>query len=287
MRRALGVCVVAAVFAAACSLFVSLDGLGTDAGTVLDSATSDGAKSDAAPDDGALDGAADADASADSGAGCPSGRGPAMVEFLGHCIDSTEVTWSQYLAFVASVDGGVLSPECAFKTSFASSTGPPADTTRPVSHIDWCDAWAFCAWAGKELCGAIGGGPLAMIDYANPKKSLWMAACTDDGQLTYPYGNAFNATSCRLGVDGGASGTVPTGSLATCNGGFAGIFDMVGNIKEWERACAASTGRNDLCRRRGAGHTTAPSSIASCSYDETNTRDYRSLSSGIRCCAKP
>jgi hypothetical protein len=30
----------------------------------------------------------------------------------------------------------------------------------PITNVDWCDAYAYCAGIGKRLCGKIGGGTL-------------------------------------------------------------------------------------------------------------------------------
>src|SRR5262249_6636582 len=113
------------------------------------------------------------DVSADTTQSCPSGRGPAMVlakSLSGQtwCIDSTEGTQAQYAAFLADKAGDVSgqSAECQWNTSYVPlsacsrfpSFDPVARKNKPVSGVDWCDALAFCKWAGKRLCGAIGDG---------------------------------------------------------------------------------------------------------------------------------
>ena len=96
-----------------------------------------------------------------------------------------------------------------------------------------------------------------------------------DGWLTYD-------------PDGGTDmGPVVSGSMKKCEGGYPGVFDMVGNIKEWENACNGTTGASDICRRRGGGFNELDDPSTDCAYDETDTRNFRSYTSGIRCCAKP
>jgi formylglycine-generating enzyme required for sulfatase activity len=274
MRRAFFV-FAGTVLVVGCSLFVSLDGLGP---TGADAQVDDAAMESMMPD------AKMPDVRQPS---CPSGRGPSMVQFGDHCIDSTETTYRQYLDFVTDVaDGGAqLPPECAFKTSFAPGGTLPNNLDMPVAEVDWCDAWAYCKWANKEMCGAIDGGAVGFGDFADPTKSLWTAACTKGGALTYPYGNAFDPTACNIGDPDGGGSMAVGGTFTKCNGGYPGIFDMVGNAKEWENACNGDAGAADSCRRRGGGFTSGGSAKASCSLGEPDGRDYRSSSSGIRCCS--
>ena len=47
---------------------------------------------------------------------------------------------------------------CAWNTDFTPSAAwPPAPTqaNHPVVWVDWCDAFAYCAGAGKRLCGPL------------------------------------------------------------------------------------------------------------------------------------
>ena len=77
-----------------------------------------------------------------------------------YCIDATEVTVAAYGAFLATNPSTMTLPaSCSMKTSFVP--GAPLDLNRgnyPVSQVDWCDAWGYCAAVGKHLCGRIGGG---------------------------------------------------------------------------------------------------------------------------------
>jgi hypothetical protein len=127
---------------------------------------SDAGVYDGPPDDGGI---------LDSG--CPSGRGPTMIALAfadagSYCIDETEVTNGQYQIFInAGVDTNTQNAECSWNTNFkpncggANTTGP----NQPVTCIDWCDAYAFCKWAGKRLCGKIGGHGANVDPSANAK----------------------------------------------------------------------------------------------------------------------
>jgi formylglycine-generating enzyme required for sulfatase activity len=271
---------------AACSAFVGLDGLnvpdegGTKSEGGTDATTDTGVTMEAAPDSPPMP-------------KCPSGRGSAMVQIDDqHCIDALEANETDYATFVGSLDGGVeaasLPPECAFKTTFVPDD-TRSDKNLPVAFVDWCDAWAYCKWAGKELCGGTMGQTIFLNDYSDPTKSTWMSACTQNGMKKLPYGTYMSST-CRLTYDpdGGTDmGPVVSGSMKKCEGGYPGVFDMVGNIKEWENACNGTTGASDICRRRGGGFNELDDPSTDCAYDETDTRNFRSYTSGIRCCAKP
>ena len=60
--------------------------------------------------------------------------------------------------------------------------------------------------------------------------------------------------------------TVPVGSLAGCQGGFPGVFDMSGNAAEWEDSCGraaadASTAK-DPCILRGGSYQHSQSGVS-------------------------
>ena len=183
-----------------------------------------------------------------------------------YCIDSTEVTESQYAAFITAKgsDTSGQPAYCAWNTSYAPRTSggctptsfdPTNRPNHPVKCVDWCDAYAYCAWAGKRLCGRVTGGPLT------PGSALgaWQAACSREGTRAYPYGNNYIGNYCVSADYDGVSGYQPStdvlrpvASLPTCEGGYPGIWDMSGNLWEWEDSCDASSGADDTCQIRGS-----------------------------------
>jgi formylglycine-generating enzyme required for sulfatase activity len=283
MRRVLAA-FLGALTVAACSAFVGLDGLNVP----NEGGTPEGG-TDAAADTMMMDTGVDSPPPP----ACPSGKGSAMIEFDGHCIDALEVSFQQYFAFLGSLpDGGSVSPnmppECSFKTTHTPDN-VPNDLTLPVAWIDWCDAYAFCKWAGKDLCSGVDGGTIPASAFADPTQSLWMMACSQNGMKKYPYGSTYDPTACREtgNPDGGPNmGTVPSGTMKKCEGGYPGVFDMIGNIREWEAACNGDGGAKAMCRRRGGAFNEVPSASIDCAFDEKYTRDFRSESSGLRCCAQ-
>jgi formylglycine-generating enzyme required for sulfatase activity len=172
---------------------------------------------------------------------------------------------------------------------------PVNNKDAPVSCVDWCDAQAFCAWAGKRLCGKIGGGANLTSDFADATKSEWFTACSHAGQNDFPYGSSYQSNAC-VGVDYGGTRqrAVPT---ASCVGGYAGLYDLSGNVSEWENSCSGSTGASDLCAYRGGSYAdldTGTTPTLRCNSGTTTTpklatkaRSAHDPEIGFRCCSDP
>lgn len=296
-RVAIATAVIAGA-AGACGLFPDLGGLTAEDASLVDVHPPEVGPNETGPDTTSDVTVADTSSADVVDAGpvpCPSGRGPNMVHLDPHtCIDTTEVTVAQYRAFLASVDGGAVAQpaECSFNgNAFTPLGGMPSTSkdTYPIANINWCQAYAFCEWSGKSLCGAFDGGAVPFVSFTNSAQSVWMSACSADGTQAYPYGAVFEAGACNLGLADANSPVAPAGAYTQCVGSLPGMVDMVGNIKEWENSCApAGTGdaAADLCRRRGSGFDDkGNAALKTCAWDETDTRDHQSWTSGVRCCA--
>jgi sulfatase modifying factor 1 len=226
-------------------------------------------------------------------AGCPTGlAGPRLVEIPApqggtYCMDATEVTNAQYAQFVTAkgTDGGTdVSGQdtwCTWNTTYTPSLGWPATgkDAYPVVWVDWCDACAYCKWAGKHLCGKIGGEANLYADYADATKSEWFNACSKGGTQTYPYGSAYSGSACN-----GNSAAFSVGSTAMCEGGYAGLFDLSGNVTEWEDSCNGTTGTYDACRLRGGSLFSNDPALACGSDYGIGPRDLGNDYVGFRCC---
>jgi formylglycine-generating enzyme required for sulfatase activity len=156
-------------------------------------------------------------------------------------IDKREVSVGEYRACVN--DGACTEPPvCADLCNWG--TGDREDY--PINNINWHQANAYCAWAGKRLC----------------TEAEWeKAARGDDGRL-FPWGN--QALSCDRAVmdaGGGAGcgrgGTLPVGSKPDGASPY-GMFDMSGNVWEWVADYYSSTTYQDCAG--GCSDPTGPSS---------------------------
>jgi formylglycine-generating enzyme required for sulfatase activity len=220
---------------------------------------------------------------------------PSGSPVAGYCIDATEVTNAQYAEFSgASVPTSGQDAHCSWNFDFTPNAGWPATgkDAYPVVNVDWCDAFAYCKWAGKHLCGSTAGGSNDFAQFANAQQSQWFNACSAAGTLTYPYGNAYDGAKC---VGNGYDGTAgyQTGSdkmfavmtASGCHGPgpYAGVYDLSGNVWEWEDSCNGSTGANDQCRQRGGGFTN--DQALACNWDASDNRGYADGILGFRCCA--
>ena len=202
-----------------------------------------------------------------------------MVKAGSFHVDSTEVTIADYAQFLLAKgdDTSDQLPECAWNDSFVPSVQAGAPK-QPVTHVDFCDAAAYCAWADKQLCGKIGGGTSTFAELSTPSKSQWVSACGGPKGQLYPYGSAFapnvcNSTSVSVAV---------VASRAACEGFATEVFDMVGNVAEWVNACDASSGAVDGCETIGGSYL----DNGTCNLSSLKHRDEQLPSVGFRCCSK-
>jgi sulfatase modifying factor 1 len=249
------------------------------------------------------DGGADGAAAASCNSPVDGGLVGVLIQGVGgtpsYCIDSTETTMQLYEQFLSDPTVNPPQnqpPECAWNTAYGFEYmpyyGDPQALQKPVTAVHWCDAWGFCAYWGKHLCGnRVDGGA---VDPTGPlAESQWYYACAGSANNAYPYGATYDAALCRTGLSFDAGpGVVPT---TTCIGGVAGLYDMSGNLAEWENACIPSDGgdpADDACLIRG-GTYFFPSSADTCGATTGGALNPRNGGAGgssavtIRCCWEP
>jgi formylglycine-generating enzyme len=225
-------------------------------------------------------------------------------------MDRTEVTNDQYALFLASNPSSAgQDAACSWNDSFVPDTSEACATTEdakydpqlrpkvPVGCIDWCDAKRYCAWAGKRLCGAISGGSNPTGSFADASASQWYRACSKAGTQKFPYGNQYNKSYCN-GADTAGFHPATVGNLPNCVGGYNGLYDLSGNVAEWEDSCSANAGAGDNCLIRGGSidniDVLAPSLLCNSSAPDDATpspatakRNAKDELVGIRCCLDP
>ena len=208
-----------------------------------------------------------------------------------YCIDQYEVTYEQYETFWQAGPTYNLAV-CSWNTNYTPSDNWPAPTggkKRPVRNVDWCDAWAYCQWAGKRLCGKQGGGAVAYGDFASANQSQWMNGCTA-GTNTYPYGNSYLSQQCigsdhLLPNDAGfvTSPLDVNRSTNVCQGAAPSLYDMSGNVAEWEDSCNGTAGASDDCHVRGGSFQQQQAALE-CKANRAQKRDAKLADVGLRCC---
>jgi formylglycine-generating enzyme required for sulfatase activity len=209
-------------------------------------------------------------------------------------IEVTEVTTAQYAAFLAASVSTLGQPGyCLWNSSYTPSgwSAPTASTCHlPVVNVDWCDAYAYCAWAGRRLCGKIDNTSVSIGEGNDASKSQWYRVCTNGGTTTVSYGStATNGTCVDTAYDGtpgyaaGSDVARAVGSASACHGiasPYSDVLDMTGNVREWEDSCSGKTSAFDDCRTRGGSFQTD----APCSGSATSNRSTTAGDLGFRCC---
>jgi formylglycine-generating enzyme len=213
-------------------------------------------------------------------------------------IDATEVTRGQYRSWLGTNPALPASqdPSCGWKYDWSDpDLGTAADGDgdhHPMAGVDWCDAYWYCEGVGKRLCGRISGGSnddVADVNVAGIDQ--WYTACSSNGAydgICYPYGKDYSATACN-GVDAAKGGAVAVATMTGCQSsvaGYQGIFDLSGNVLEWEDACDGHAGMMDGCRIRGGGFDEPDSVWLSCEGMVATNRFVTDVDLGFRCCSR-
>lgn len=233
------------------------------------------------------------------GAGCvPCPPDMQLVRFrdgTAFCIDRREVTQAEYEEFIEKVDARPdisFMAACVLNASYvpdsaeecSGSFDPAVGAALPVTCVDACDAFAYCAWAGKRLCAGKNGERLEPLHRGDLDRDEWQVACSDSTSSLYPYGGNFDAEACNVG----SNTLVAAGSLDKCRTP-SGIFDLSGNVSEWTQSCDAANG----CAVRGGSYLHQSASAVGCYSVPALDGDPEPLSFGsvtaphigIRCCA--
>lgn len=203
-------------------------------------------------------------------------------------IDATEVTRGQYAAFLEDKAGDMTGQltACSWNKTYTPEEGWPGYQhyiDYPITSVDWCDAFAYCSWAGRRLCGKLGGGPAPFTVDHTGTTAQWVNACMPAGGGTYPYGSSFDSNACN----GKLSASVArVASFSNCVGGEPGLYDMSGNVSEWEDSCSGYTNEADSCGTQGGAFGIADAgSHLVCTTGQGYRRDVAAPWIGFRCCS--
>jgi formylglycine-generating enzyme required for sulfatase activity len=204
--------------------------------------------------------------------GCDSSRASErprhLVSVAAFAIDATEVTARDYDACVfarACKPAGIPSGD----SSLCNDARTRPD--HPANCVDWNDAHAFCAWAGKRL----------------PTEEEWEYAARGNDERAYPWGDASPMTN-MVNAQGEGDGFTGTSPVATYDAGRSpfGVWDMAGNVWEWTDSAwsddYASPREYDLKVARGGGFATS-SPLLRTTARGSHRVTFRDAHLGFRC----
>jgi formylglycine-generating enzyme required for sulfatase activity len=127
-------------------------------------------------------------------------------------LDQYEVTTARYAKFFKETNRR--------QPVYWSANVVSAHASKPVVGVDWNDATAYCAWAGRRL----------------PTEAEWEKAARGTDQRSYPWGNEApseqraNFNHC---CDFNEYGALTDVGLFEQGRSPSGAYDMAGNVWEW------------------------------------------------------
>src|SRR4030067_534943 len=135
-------------------------------------------------------------------------------------IDCYEVTNAQYWEFLEYIKKTNDHSKC-FKGEPSNNDHTPTFWDNeyynvpdyPVARIDWYDAYAYAAWAGKRL----------------PTDAEWEKAARGSDGRTWPWGDDWDIKKANVF----SGDTTPIGQFSPAGDSPYGCADMAGNVWEW------------------------------------------------------
>jgi len=134
-------------------------------------------------------------------------------------MDSLEITNGRYLEFVKATGHRIPEhPRDKTLTLWQGATVPAAFKDHPVINVDWSDAAAYCAWAGRRL----------------PTEAEWERAARGTTGRRFPWGDAEPTRTLAnyLNQWRNGGGLEPVGSHPQ-GASPEGVQDLQGNVWEW------------------------------------------------------
>ncbi|MFT3924000.1 MAG: SUMF1/EgtB/PvdO family nonheme iron enzyme [Myxococcales bacterium] len=169
----------------------------------------------------------------------------------------------------------------------AEATGTPAFVAdRPIRCVDWCDAEAYCRWAGKRLC--FDNSQYGTQIPRNMARE-WTFACNNGETTQYPWGTDYAGNICN--ADQSSESTVAVERGVTNSGwnvdcvNERGARDLLGNVAEWTYGCNITVPEGNgvrPCLTKGGSYDDP---LMACVDELTLPNDTRSPQVGFRCCA--
>lgn len=184
---------------------------------------------------------------------------------------------------VAVIGGGGALVD-RYEASRPDSTGMAAGILESVA----CSKPSVLPWTGggyneaAAACAARGPG------YRLCTLNELTAACRGGGNTNYPYGDAYEPSTCN-GVDQGTAAALPTGALATCSSTPDAVFDLSGNVAEWTATQTNGAVAPNRIFALSGGSYLSPKEGLECMIDLTPRALETTLlpNIGFRCCFGP